>query len=239
MNFTASTSVVASPGPSIVSPGTLAATPATIAGRFMKVCSRCARRGRLSLVIASAEGSSTTSSSFGCARAAQQVDDAVELGAAGVEALRIDALVAEQRVGELVGAVDHEDVLVIEEGGEPQADQVVHPVGVEIVVQLQHDVVRGRDVLQLAQHAAAAVGDRLGQQLRSCCSSTSSARSAAESTATTTQMIATMTTMPIGAAPSARARSSSLRLRNFRKLRQSLSPHGVPPGLDVCRAARP
>ena len=41
---------------------------------------------------------------------------------------------------------------------------MMHPVGIEVVVQLQHDVVRGRDVFELAHHAMAAVGDRLGQQ---------------------------------------------------------------------------
>jgi hypothetical protein len=68
MNFTASTSVVASDWVKPVLLGMLAATPATIAGRLMNVCSRWARRGRPTLVSASLEDSSTTSSSRGAVR---------------------------------------------------------------------------------------------------------------------------------------------------------------------------
>jgi hypothetical protein len=53
---------------------------------------------------------------------------------------------------------------VIEESGQPQPDQVMHPVGIKIVVQLEHDIAGGRDVLQFAQHAGAAVGDGMGKQ---------------------------------------------------------------------------
>jgi hypothetical protein len=96
---------------------------------------------------------------------AQQFDDADEIRADRIEASGLDAGIAEHRVGQMVGAVDHEDVLVVEERGEPQPDQVMHPVGIEIVMQLKDDVVRGRDVLQLAQHAAAAVDDGVGEKL--------------------------------------------------------------------------
>ena len=51
-------------------------------------------------------------------------------------------------------------------------------------------VVGGRDVLDLVQHAAAAVGDGVDEKLALLRSSTSSARRAADSTATTTQTIA-------------------------------------------------
>ena len=48
---------------------------------------------------------------------------------------------------------------------EPQPDQVMHPVRIEIVVQLKDDIVGGRDVFQFAQHAAAAVDDGVGEKL--------------------------------------------------------------------------
>ena len=95
---------------------------------------------------------------------AQKLDDAPEIIARRFEALRLHALVFEHRVGEAVGAIDDEDMIVVEEGREPQADQMMHPVGIEIVVKLQDDIARGRDVLQFAQHALSAIGDRLGEQ---------------------------------------------------------------------------
>ena len=55
-------------------------------------------------------------------------------------------------------------MVVIEERAEPQPDQMMHPVAIEIVVQLIDDVVRGGDVFQFAQHAMAAIGDRVGQE---------------------------------------------------------------------------
>ena len=161
-NLTASTSVVVSLGAR--PPGTLAATPATIAGRPMNSCRRCAaaravqlgrrvgRRLEHDLVLERLRD------------AAQQLDDAAEIAAHRREARRIDALVVEHRVGETVVAIDHEDVVMIEERREPQPDQMMHPVGVEIVVELQDDIIRGRDILQFAHHAVAAVGDRLGQE---------------------------------------------------------------------------
>ena len=96
--------------------------------------------------------------------AAQQLDDAPKVVARRIEARRIDALVVEHRVGEAVGAIDDENMIVIEESREPQSDQVMHPVGIEIVMELQDDVARGRDVFQFTQHALPAVGDRLGQE---------------------------------------------------------------------------
>ena len=41
---------------------------------------------------------------------------------------------------------------------------MMHPVGVEVVMELQDDVVRGRDILQFAHDAMTAIGDRLDQK---------------------------------------------------------------------------
>ncbi len=95
---------------------------------------------------------------------AQQVDDAVEVGARAVETRRIDAGVAEQRIGRPVVAVDDEDVLVVEEGREAQADEVMHPVGIKIVVELQDDIVGRCDVFEFMQHATSAVRDGLREE---------------------------------------------------------------------------
>ena len=97
--------------------------------------------------------------------AAQQVDDAVKLGPRRIEARGHDAGIVQHRVGQLVGAVGDEDMLVVEEGGEPQSDQMMHPVRIEIVVQLQDDIVGCCDVFELAQHAAAAIDDGVGEEL--------------------------------------------------------------------------
>jgi hypothetical protein len=55
-------------------------------------------------------------------------------------------------------------MIVVEEGVESQTDEMVHPVAVEIVVQLIDDIVGCGDVFQLAQHAVPAVGDRIFEQ---------------------------------------------------------------------------
>jgi hypothetical protein len=99
---------------------------------------------------------------IGLRAAAQEVDDAVKICIGKQH--RVDARIVLQRVGEVIAAVGDEHMVVVEESIQPQADKMVHPVAVEIVMELVDDIVRCGDVFQLAQNAMPAVGDRIGQQ---------------------------------------------------------------------------
>ena len=68
----------------------------------------------------------------------------------------VKASLADVKQGSYIGV---SGMIVVEKGVKPQANQMVHPVAVEVVVKLVHDIVRGRDVLQFAQHAMPAVSD--------------------------------------------------------------------------------
>ena len=105
---------------------------------------------------------------------------------------------------------------------------------------------RGRDVFQLAQHAVAAVGDRVLEQQPFLLQLDVVGALGGRKTATTTQTIATRTTMAIGVAPLVRAARSSPAPAKLRKLRQAFrhtvdSPGGLrlfgarPYGGSACR----
>jgi len=94
--------------------------------------------------------------------AAQEIDHATELSIR--KRLWIGARIVFKRVGEVIAAVGHDHMIVVEESVESQTDEMVHPVAVEIVMQLVDDIVRCRDVFQLAQHAMPAVGNRVLEQ---------------------------------------------------------------------------
>ena len=96
--------------------------------------------------------------------AAQEIDDAAEFRARRRKQCGIGAVGPFQRVGEMIGAVGDEYMVVVEEGAQPQPDEMMDPVAIEIVVQLIDDIVRGGDIFEFAQHAVAAVGDRIGQE---------------------------------------------------------------------------
>ena len=170
---------------------------------------------------------------------AQELDDAPEIIARRLEARWLDALVVEHRIGEAVGAIDDEDMIVVEEGREPQTDQMMHPVGIEIVVKLQDDIARGRDVFQFAQHALSAIGDRLGEEATlllqlDVVGTFGSGQDGDHDAHDRDEDDETDRRGADGARPSVQSALTVLR-----ESRQSLSPHGRPPRDDHFVLPRP
>ena len=165
--------------------------------------------------------------------AAQQRDHAVKLELRGAEQVRIDVGIALQRISEVVCAIGDKHVIVVEECIQPQADEMVHPVAIEIVVQLVNDIMRGRDVFQFAQHAMPAVGDRIGQQ-QALLLQLHIVRPARGGQHRTDHANDRKRNDDPNGDHAGRARTSDVSPpAELFKRRQSLSPHGAPPGNDV------
>ena len=123
------------------------ATAATMAGRPRKACRRTARwfaPGGAGIVGA---GEITTASAAITRAAAQQIEHRAKVGLDRVEPVRIDAAVSEQGVEELIGRIGDEDEIVVEERLQPQADAVLHPIGIEVHADVADTGLRRGDAL--------------------------------------------------------------------------------------------
>jgi hypothetical protein len=72
---------------------------------------------------------------------------------------------AEELVLDLIGAIDHDNDVVVEEGRQPGADAALHPLRVVVGADRERGAVGRRDALDLAQNPLAACGNRPLDQL--------------------------------------------------------------------------
>jgi hypothetical protein len=72
---------------------------------------------------------------------------------------------AEELVLDLIGTIDHDNDVVVEEGRQPGADAALHPLRVVVGADRERGAVGCRDALDLAQNPLAACGNRPPHQL--------------------------------------------------------------------------